>query len=48
LCEGKISERCHTHSLWPPSPLIVMMETQATTHCCLEPFSVGIPLWMGF
>jgi hypothetical protein len=20
------------------SPLIIMMETQATTHCCLEPF----------
>jgi hypothetical protein len=23
---------------WPQSPLLIMLETQATTHCCLEPF----------
>jgi hypothetical protein len=27
----------HTFT-WPQSPLIIMMGTQDTTHCCLEPF----------
>jgi hypothetical protein len=33
---------------YPQSPLIIMMETQATTYCCLKPFWMGIPLTVGF
>jgi hypothetical protein len=33
---------------YPQLPLIIMMETQATTYCCLKPFWVGIPLTVGF
>jgi hypothetical protein len=33
----KIKHPPHTFT-WLPSPLIIMIETQATTHCCLKPF----------
>jgi hypothetical protein len=37
-CVKKFLNNRHIHSLWLQSPLIIMMETQATTHCCLAPF----------
>jgi hypothetical protein len=36
-CQEIFNQLPHTFT-WLPSPLIIMMETQATSHCCLEPF----------
>jgi hypothetical protein len=36
-CQDIFKQLPHTFT-WLPSPLIIVMETQATTHCCLEPF----------
>jgi hypothetical protein len=37
LCQEIFKQPVHTFA-WLQSPLIIMVETQATTHCCLEPF----------
>jgi hypothetical protein len=37
LCQEILKQPTHTFA-WLQSALIIMMETQATTHCCLEPF----------
>jgi hypothetical protein len=36
-CQEIFKQLPHTFT-WLPSPLIIMMETHATTHCCPEPF----------